>query len=84
MRWNQLREKDINNTKPFQRRQGSHNYDDFTVMHGYSEAYEQERVFALSKQLRALPIHMPVLQPPGSNGDYYLPIRHHTKCTAEC
>lgn len=42
----------MNNPQPFERRRGFHNFDDFTVMHGYSEAYEQELVLALSKQLR--------------------------------
>ena len=71
VQWHQLREKDIKNTKPFQRRQGFHNFEDFTVMHGYSEAYEQEHIFLLSKRLRDLPVKMAVLQPSGSSGDYY-------------
>ena len=71
VQWDQLREKDINNTEPFQPRRGFHNFDDFIVMHGYSEAYEQEHVFVLSKQLRDLPVNMAVLQPPVSSGDYY-------------
>ena len=71
VQWNQLREKDVNNTKPFQPRRGFHDFENFTVMHGYSEAYEQEHIFALSKQLRSLHINMAVLQPPGSKGDYY-------------
>ena len=101
VQWKQLREKDVSNPKPFQRRRSLHDFDDIAVMHEYSEAYEREHVLALSKQLRTydespvtldgtaslkdetydeglataaelLPIHMAVLKPPGSNGDYYL------------
>ena len=49
-----------------------HSFDDLTVMHGYSKTYEQEHSLAVSKQLRALPAYMTILQPPGSDGDYYL------------
>lgn len=71
VQWNQLREKNINNTKPFERRRGLHNFDNFTIIHGYSEAYKHKHIFELSKQYRALPVNMAVLKPQGSDRKYY-------------
>ena len=45
--------------------------NNFTIMHGYSEADEQDHIFALSKQLRSLHVNMAVLQRLGSNSDHY-------------
>ena len=40
------------------------------VNDGYSEAYEHEHIFELSKQLRALHV-VAMLKLPGSDGEYY-------------
>ena len=70
VQWNMFRERDLYNIQPFERRRGYKDFEDFTVMHGYSEAFQKQNVFDLSKQLRSMRVSMAVLRPPGSNDDY--------------
>ena len=71
VQWNKLVERNWESDKPFDVRRGCHDFDNFTVLYGNAEAYEQQVFFDQSKVLRATPIKMGVLQPPNSNGDYY-------------
>ena len=70
--WNSLRPRDLTMTKAFERRLGCHNFEDFTVLYGNSEAYEAQHFFELSRELRVTKVTMSVFAPKGSNGDYYV------------
>ncbi|CAF9924435.1 MAG: hypothetical protein ALECFALPRED_002760 [Alectoria fallacina] len=72
VQWGRIRERDINMDKPFERGLGCHDFDNFIVLYGNSEAYEAKYFFDLSTQMRATQAKMSVFAPPGSNGDYYI------------
>ena len=72
VQWTSLRPRDLTMTKAFERRIGCHNFEDFTVLYGNSEAYEAQHFFELSRELRATKVTMSVFGPKGSNGDYYV------------
>ena len=72
VQWNALRPRDLTMTKAFDRRIGCHNFEDFTVLYGNSEAYEAQHSFELSRELRATKVTMSVFAPRGSSGDYYV------------
>lgn len=71
VQWNRIIERDISNDQAFQVRRGNHNFDDFTVLQGNAEAFEQKHFLDMSISLRGTPVKMALLSPPDSSDDYY-------------